>query len=185
MGPLGVLVENQTPKDSEDPHHQIPAIPHPEDRSPLGRRRAGCEVGGECRTWPRHAAARGRPPAPCGQRRTALTASRMRARRSRAPWRPLTRLRRRTTRMAGAQRMKMGGAALTCITHATANGTTDQVAAAGGAGQDRIRRSARTALSGDRASGRRRAGHCCADFDGVLLLASGRERVLKTYKQRL
>ena len=36
------------------------------------------------------------PPAPCGQRTAASAASRMRARRSRAPWRPLTRLRRRS-----------------------------------------------------------------------------------------
>ena len=29
MGPPGVLVENQTPKDTADPHHQIHAIPPP------------------------------------------------------------------------------------------------------------------------------------------------------------
>ena len=98
MGPPGVLVENQTRKNTAEPHCQIRALPQPEDRSPLGRDRAGREVGGlfrEARAMPLAVAA---PPVPCEQRRTAFTASRVGARRSRAPWRPRTRLQRRTPR---------------------------------------------------------------------------------------
>ena len=44
MGPPGVLVEDQTPKyTADEPHRRTSAIPHPEDRSPHGRERAGGE----------------------------------------------------------------------------------------------------------------------------------------------
>ena len=77
----------------------------PSDRHRAARRwiaRCGAGNGraaGSVRSAPRctrDVAAGGRPPVPCGQRRAACSASRGRARRSGAPWRPLTGFRRRT-----------------------------------------------------------------------------------------
>ena len=61
MGPPGVLVENQTRQNTADPHRQIRALPHPEDRSPLGRDRAGREVGAVVPRGTRDDAGRSRP----------------------------------------------------------------------------------------------------------------------------
>ena len=67
MGPSGIFVENEAPKDTANPHHQIRAIPHPEDRSPQGWERAGCEDAGGRRGGPERCRSLGTPrPLPAG-----------------------------------------------------------------------------------------------------------------------
>ena len=62
-----------------------------------GRERAGCEDDAEHRDMAARCRGPGCPPAPGYQRTAALAASRVRVRRSRTPWRPLTRRWRRAT----------------------------------------------------------------------------------------
>ena len=62
-----------------------------------GRERAGCEDDAEHRDMAARCRGPGCPPAPGYQRTAALVASRVRVRRSRTPWRPLTRRWRRAT----------------------------------------------------------------------------------------
>ena len=86
---------------------------------------------GEARAMPQAVAA---PPVPCGQRRTAFTASRVS--------RPAEPGALAALDPAAAEENANGNGATDenvrvaskCTTHATANGRTDQVASAGGAG---------------------------------------------------
>ena len=102
----------------------------------VARRRAGNgRAAGSVRFAPRCArdvAAVGRPPAPCGQCRAACSASRGRARRSRAPWRPLTRFRRRTARPGMARRTRNARGCADAHRGVMTQGKADRVAAGGG-----------------------------------------------------
>ncbi len=103
---------------------------------------------------------------------SAFTASRLRARRSRAPWRPLTRLRRRTRRprRATERRTKCPGLCRGAWPArwdgSDGGGAWRRVGWIQGSG-----RAATERRGGVKASRRRRRGHCCADRDGGILLA--------------
>ena len=68
MGPPGVLLENQTPKDTAEPHHQIRAIPAPGGSLATGQGAGGWR--GWCGVVPRciRDGEAGALPATCGQR---------------------------------------------------------------------------------------------------------------------
>ena len=130
------------------------------------------------------------PPVPCWQRGTASTEPRGRARRSRAPWRPLTRLWRRTTRTAAARRMKLPRVASTRIMHMRRAERRFRGRGPAALGRMRLGLPGRKARSRDpasrgpgaqgaKASRRLRGRRWCAAGEGVALLARQKKTVCK------